>query len=127
MPKKMVEGHSSKQAPANRTTYYQNIYFRRCGDTNGYLPLNSENIERVNTWVKCGNQVMVIARYEGYAMHRNTGISYKPSASGDYSDGITPNIRESVIYDLDRKHPITDDLLRKWYKRNNSQGLQVTF
>lgn len=113
--KKQVEGHTSKQAPANRTVYYMDLYFHRCNDkVNGYISATLDNIEKVNKWISCGNQVMLIARYEGYAMQRHTR-------------GITPTMWEKVVFDLDRNNPIDEKVINYILNHNHEQGLSVSF
>ena len=90
--KKQVEGHSSKQAPANRTTYFEILKFHITGNQEEY---DFESIEKAFKAYNSGREITAYIERHGFRLQK--GISERTKLDPDRNCGMTPNISKKRI------------------------------
>jgi hypothetical protein len=99
MPRKQVEGHASKQAPANRTTYFEILKFHIIGNDSKYDFTDLCKAMRV---YNSGREIMAYIERHGFMLRK--GISARTMCDPSRNCGMTPVITEKVIGVWSNKH-----------------------
>jgi hypothetical protein len=105
--KKQVEGHTSKKAPANRTTYFEVVKYHITG-----TPENADftDIFKAMKCYNAGREVTAYVERNGYAIRK--GISERTKCDPGKNCGMSPNISKRYIATFNRKaQPLTQILL----------------
>lgn len=110
--KKQVEGRASKQAPANRTTYFEVVKYHITGNDPAY---DFEDILKAMRAYNSGREVTAYIERHGFAIRK--GISDRTKCDPARNCGMTPNISIKYIATFDRKHqPLTERVLNRIVK-----------
>ena len=92
MSRKMVEGHASKQAPANRTTFFEVLKFHITGNSSEYD--FSDFVKACNAY-NSGREVTAYIERHGFRMRK--GISERVKMDESRNCGMTPIITQRYI------------------------------
>lgn len=97
--KKQIEGHASKQAPANRTTYFEILKFHIVGNDSSYDFTSLEKAMRV---YNSGREIMAYIERHGFRLKKC--VSMRTACDPSRECGLAPIITEKVIGVWSNKH-----------------------
>lgn len=121
--KKQVEGHTSKQTPANRTIYEIRIKYTKF--VNGANPTSTYDFVKAYKWYINGNNVSIIDEKHGFKMERGKGIYYNDN--GELSS-MLPIINVDTYDTINKKtNPLQDRHIRHIEHNNGTSKLVCTF
>ena len=92
MARKQVEGRASKQAPANRTTYFETLMFHITGNDEAF---DFSDICKAFRSYNSGREITAYVERNGFAIRK--GISERTKCDPDRNCGMTPNISRRYI------------------------------
>ena len=103
--KKQVEGHSSKQSPANRTTYFETLKFHISNSDASFDFTDIVKFERVYS---SGREVSAYIERVGFTLRK--GISDRTKMDETRNCGMIPVISQRHIGTWKRKdQPLTNE------------------
>lgn len=112
--KKQVEGRSSKQAPANRTVWFEHVMFHITGNDSSY---DFDDVEKAITNIKSGREVTAYYYREGFTLHRGSEV-------------VTPRDTTYHIATVKRGCKNFDKLIKRInnaLKNNGKDGVSIFF
>lgn len=112
--KKQVLGKASKQAPANRTVYFEHVMFHITGNNASYDFSDYSKFEKV---LASGREVTAYYYRTGFALHRNTS-AMTPSDSMHHIATIKKGCK-----DFDKKYK----RIQRAMLNNGNEGTLISF
>lgn len=92
MAKKLVEGHASKQAPANRTTFFEILKFHITGNDERY---DFSDIVKACKVYNSGREITAYIERHGFRLIK--GISERTKLDPSRNNGLAPSITRRYL------------------------------